>query len=369
WYETVKLNYGVDYRDGSYCFDPIPNTWYKMLAILRFWAAKGIDAFRCDMVEMVPVSFWEWAIPQVKQEAEVLFIAEVYRPERYRDYLFRGGFDYLYDKVGLYDTLRAVVRDERPASDIGNCLEANADISPHMLHFLETHDEQRIASPFFAGDPFRAVPAMILAATAGTNPLMLYFGQELGETGMDEEGFSGLDGRTSIYDYWSLSTLRRWINGNRFDGARLSSDEQRLRTFYVRLFHITLTEPAFTQGAFYDLVPANRSCPAFDSRRHYAFFRYHEDGIVLVVTNFSDAEARVSIRIPAHAFETCQLPDNVAAQAIDLLTGETALVALTDVCPYAVTLPPHSGKLIKFYFQNKSSSFPTFLPAGSTCIN
>jgi glycosidase len=78
----VKLNYGIDYMNGGIChFDPVPDTWCKMLDILLFWASKKIDGFRCDMAEMVPVEFWEWAIPQVKKKyPKILFIAEVYNP-------------------------------------------------------------------------------------------------------------------------------------------------------------------------------------------------------------------------------------------------------------------------------------------------
>ena len=201
WYETVKLNYGVFYQGGGEKqFDPIPDTWHKMLHILLFWASKQVDGFRCDMAEMVPVEFWTWAIEQVKKEyPNILFIAEVYNPTLYRDYL-AAGFDYLYDKVGMYDYLRGVTSKNWPAEGITLQWQKVDDIRDRMLYFLENHDEQRIASGFFCGRGMCAEPAMIVAATLGTNPVMVYAGQELGEKGMDAEGFSGMDGRTTIFD-------------------------------------------------------------------------------------------------------------------------------------------------------------------------
>ncbi|MDE5551545.1 MAG: alpha-amylase, partial [Bacteroidaceae bacterium] len=62
WYETVKLNYGVDYQGTRQlaCSPSTPNTWLKMRDILLFWADIGVDGFRCDMAEMVPCDFWGW---------------------------------------------------------------------------------------------------------------------------------------------------------------------------------------------------------------------------------------------------------------------------------------------------------------------
>ncbi|MDE6196666.1 MAG: alpha-amylase family protein, partial [Muribaculaceae bacterium] len=220
WYETVKLNYGIDYGDGSRHFDPVPDTWFKMLHILRYWAAKGIDGFRCDMAHMVPIEFWHWAIPQVKQHyPEIVFIAEIYDVQLYRQFIEYGGFDYLYDKVNLYDSLRAVETRNHSAAVLTSCWQTVDGIVPNMLNFLENHDEQRFASPFYAGDAARVVPSLVVSTMISTGPMMIYFGQELGEPGADAEGFSGHDGRTTIFDYWSVASVRRWLNRGTCDGV------------------------------------------------------------------------------------------------------------------------------------------------------
>lgn len=231
WYETIKLNYGVDYQNGrNQHFTPTPDTWIKMRDILLFWASKNIDGFRCDMAEMVPVEFWGWVIPQIKAVyPQIIFIAEVYNPNEYRNYLFNGQFDYLYDKVGLYDTLRALTCGYDSATSIQYRWQSLEGIQHRMLNFLENHDEQRIASDYFAGNGAKAIPAMIVSACMNTNPVMVYFGQELGESGMDCEGFSGKDGRTTIFDYWSIDSIRRWRNKGKFDGNTLTIEEKRLQ--------------------------------------------------------------------------------------------------------------------------------------------
>lgn len=351
WYETVKLNYGVDYMDGgSRHFDPLPNTWTKMLDILLFWVRKGVDGFRCDMAEMVPVEFWNWAIPRVKQVRNVCFIAEIYNPEEYRNYIYTGRFDYLYDKVGLYDTLRSVMCGHTPAHTLSHCWQSLEGIQQNMLNFLENHDEQRIASDFFAGDPRPGIPGMIVSAAMNTNPVMLYSGQELGERGMDEEGFSGCDGRTTIFDYWSVPSLRNWINGGRFDGGQLTEEQKTLRETYRKLLTVVRNEPVISQGIFYDLMYANTTNPYFNAHRQYTFMRKYGREVLLVVVNFDKAEQRVWVQIPPEVFKILGFMDNEAARLTDLLTGETSISTLTDACPYQVTLPAYSGKLLKFSY-------------------
>ena len=354
WYETVKLNYGVDYMHGGAChFNTIPNTWEKMLEILLFWADKGVDGFRCDMAEMVPVEFWNWVIPQVKKVRDVIFIAEVYNPDEYRNYIYTGHFDYLYDKVGLYDTVRAVMCGQAPASNISHCWQSLEGIQKNMLNFLENHDEQRVASDFFAGDARPGIPGMIVSAAMNTNPVMIYSGQELGERGMDAEGFSGRDGRTTIFDYWSVESLRNWNNNGLFDGAKLTPAERSLREMYAKLLNVVRSEPVIVEGAFYDLMYANSGNPYFNPNRQYAFLRKWKNEVLLVVVNFDRADQCVWVNIPVEAFNALDFEDNKPAELTDLLTGETTISTLTDAYPYQVKLPAYSGKMLKFSFLHK----------------
>ena len=346
WYETVKINYGVFYQGGGEKqFDPIPDTWHKMLHILLFWASKQVDGFRCDMAEMVPQEFWMWAIEQVKaQYPDIVFIAEVYNPHLYRDYL-AAGFDYLYDKVGMYDYLRGVTSKNWAAEGITQQWQKVDDIRDRMLYFLENHDEQRIASGFFCGRGMCAEPAMIVAATLGTNPVMVYAGQELGEKGMDAEGFSGMDGRTTIFDYWGVKSLQAWANHGKFDGANLDEEQKTLRAFYRQLLRVARSEKAITLGEMYDLTYAQGE--GFNKHEQYAFLRKYKKQTVLVLVNFDDRQVDVQVRIPQDAFEYLQLESQVEAKAKDLLTGAEYTFPLNPHTPICLTLPAWKGVVLK----------------------
>ena len=355
WYETVKLNYGIDYCDAggrSYHFDPVPNTWVKMTDILLYWASKDIDGFRCDMAEMVPPAFWAYATRIVKERyPRIVFIGEVYDTNQYRTYI-QSGFDYLYDKVGMYDCLRDVICDRRPASSITYYWQHVDDIRPHMLYFLENHDEQRIASDFFCGSGTKAIPAVIVAALMGNNPFMVYAGQEFGERGMDAEGFSGRDGRTTIFDYWCVDTIRRGY----FDRRHLSQDEMHLQLKYQQILHIANREAAVREGEFFDLMYVNPQTWKFNPRHEYAFLRKFEDEVLLIVANFGPDRVNTSVNIPAHAFDFLGLPEK-EVRAIDLLTGQEMNIELKKDGAVDMDLRPYTGRIYKFSIKMEETPY------------
>lgn len=350
WYETVKINYGVDYLYGEKTyFQPTPPSWYKMRDILLYWADKGVDAFRCDMAEMVPVEFWQWVIAEIKQSyPSIFFIAEVYNPSLYRRFIEQGGFDYLYDKVGLYDLLRNILCEQYPAAAITQAWQSIEGIADHMLHFLENHDEQRIASEFFAGDPFIARPAMIVSATLMRSPVMVYAGQELGEKGMDVEGFSGRDGRTTIFDYWGVKSLQQWSNKGKFNDALLSDEQRNLRSFYQRLLTLCLNEPAISQGKMFDLQYANLHHSEYNSMRQFSYFRQDNHELVLVAVNFSSNEASIGIYIPTEAFEYLDIEPGTHYKISDLMDESySSQIKLQIGEMVQLQLPANNGRILK----------------------
>lgn len=333
WYETVKLNYGIDYLGGkTKHFNPIPKTWKMMYDILSFWASKGVDGFRCDMAELVPVEFWEWCIREIKNTyPNLIFIAEVYNPTEYSSYMYKGGFDYLYDKVGLYDTLKFISQGHKDASSITGCWQSIDDKQNRMLNFLENHDEQRIASDFNLGNPFKAIPSLAVSLMFNKAPFMIYFGQETGEAGMLEEGFSGRDGRTSIFDWCSSPSVVRLLGTLGHSGTeRLTEEETELLDIYREIFSFAIGNKAITCGETFDLQYANHHNKSYDCKNCFAFARkytpdksddsFHRGGdlivgieepknkVVIVVTDFSQSKESVEIYLPDDLFRHWGIP-------------------------------------------------------------
>ena len=339
WYETVKLNYGKDYWTNYGHFDPIPDTWNKMTDILLFWAKKGVDGFRCDMAEMVPAAFWAWATDKVRfLYPNIQFIGEVYNPSEYRNYI-ASGFNYLYDKVGMYDTMRAVICGQAPATTITSAWQQTDDIKDHMLYFLENHDEQRVASDYFAGDAKKGIPGLVASVLMRSNPFMLYAAEEYGERGMDKEGFSGCDGRTTIFDYWSIDTLCRAAN------SKLKKSEQQIYDIHEKVMQIARKEKA-VDGDTYDLMYVNPASDSFNPQKHYAFLRKKDKEMLLVVCNFGDKKDSISVNIPKHAFEWLSIPEK-KVEATDLLTDDKKQFTLKADTGIKMTVPAYGARVWK----------------------
>lgn len=322
WYETVKLNYGVDYWTRFGHFSPVPDTWDKMVEILLFWASKGIDGFRCDMAEMVPTAFWAYATAKVKtQYPHIVFMGEVYNPSEYRNYI-NSGFDWMYDKVGMYDAMRAVISGEAPAHILTGAWQSVDDIKEHMVYFLENHDEQRIASDFFAGSAIKGLPGMVASVLMKSSPFMLYAAEEYGEKGMDKEGFSGKDGRNTIFDYWSVDTLCR------AEADALNEEERLVFAVHEKTLQIARKEKA-VDGDFYDLMYVNPSSENFNNEKQFAFLRKKDNELLIVVVNFDDRDVNIQVRIPSHAFEYLAIPEK-KYKAKDLLSRDKQDIVLSN---------------------------------------
>ncbi|WP_111709445.1 alpha-amylase family protein [Lutibacter citreus] len=307
WYETVKVNYGVspdgrkDFAELPSGFEnedykahfkfwsdkDVPDSWIKFRDIALYWIAKDIDGFRYDMAEMVPVEFWSFMNSSIKMKNPKAFLlAEVYNPDMYRDYIRKGKMDYLYDKVALYDTIKNIMQGHGWTDHITGIQDYKSDIEHNMLHFLENHDEQRIASSDFAGSAEKGKPAMVVSATLSTSPTMVYFGQEVGEPGDEKAGF-GSPTRTSIFDYIGVPTHQRWMNEGKFDGGKSTKQEKDLRDFYKHLLNFTINSEAL-MGEYQEIHHYNRQLVSNYTRKIFSFVRWSENEKLLIISNFDD---------------------------------------------------------------------------------
>lgn len=318
WYETVRVNYGVR-PDGGLDFDMLPNdygdkdykehfnywkkkivpsSWRKFRDIALYWLKLGVDGFRYDMAEMVPVEFWSFMNSSIKMKnPDAFLMAEVYNPDLYRMYIHKGKMDYLYDKVDFYDGLKHIMKGYGWSDHIPVVQNGLQDIEHHMLHFLENHDEQRIASPEFVGNAEIAKPAMVVSATISSSPTMIYFGQEVGEAAVEHPGF-GSPSRTSIFDYIGVPHFQRWVNNKKYDGGQLTSNELELRDFYKRLLNFTITSTAL-MGAYREIHFYNKELTENYNHRVLSYVRWSAHQKLVVVVNFdADHHFAFDLKLP-----------------------------------------------------------------------
>ncbi|SHF73758.1 Glycosidase [Flavobacterium segetis] len=329
WYETVKINYGIrpngskdfpelppGFETKSYQdhFDfwknkDVPNSWIKFKDIALYWTAKGVDGFRFDMAEMVPVEFWSYMNSAIKvNNPDAFLLAEVYNPKEYRNYIHLGKMDYLYDKVETYDKLKDIIQGKSAPNELTIIQAGLEDIEHNMLHFLDNHDEQRLASEQFAGTPQKGKPLMVYSTTVGTSPTMVYFGQEVGEAGKENAGF-GTQTRTSIFDYIGVPNHQRWMNDGMFDGGQLKKQEKKLRDFYKRLLNFSIRSSAL-MGKYQEIQTFNEGSTRGYAPGIYAFARWSQDQKLIIVTNFSWlTDSYFELKIPSDIIQKWNLKD------------------------------------------------------------
>ena len=349
WYETVKVNYGIkpdgskdfpelpegfDKKDCKAHYDfwkdkDVPSSWKKFRDIALYWTAKGVDGFRYDMAEMVPYEFWSYMNSAIKMKNPKAFLlAEVYNPKEYRNYIKLGKMDYLYDKVETYDHLKGIIQGNAMPEPLSEIQESMGDIEHHMLHFLDNHDEQRLASPEFAGTPEKGKPLMVVSATISSSPTMIYFGQEVGEDGKENAGF-GTHSRTSIFDYVGVPHHQRWMNGGKFDGGKLSKSETALRDFYKRLLNFTIKSDGL-MGKFQEIQTINRKETKEYDAGLYSYVRYTAKEKLIVVVNFSwVTTSNFQLKVPADIIKTWNIKDGLY-DVTDQLYGKKAQLKVTD---------------------------------------
>ena len=368
WYETVKINYGIR-PDGSKDFTElpqefrtedhkkhfefwkdkdVPDSWIKFRDIALYWIEKGVDGFRYDMAEMVPVAFWSYMNSSIKMKnPDAFLLAEVYNPDLYRDYIQLGKMDYLYDKVALYDSIKHIMKGYGWTDHIVNVQAELEDIEKHMLHFLENHDEQRIPSSDFAGSAEKGKPAMVVSATLNTAPTMIYFGQEVGEPGAENAGF-GSPTRTSIFDYIGVPHLQRWVNNKKFDGGQLSDNEKNLRAFYKRLLNVTINSNAL-MGAYKEIHMFNREHTENYDHRVFSFVRWSDDEKLIIVSNFDDNKSyEFDLKVPKEVIDDWGL-EKGSVKVFDLLYEKisTELILDNGMGVVKVTLDPLESLILK----------------------
>jgi glycosidase len=396
WYETIKLNYGFDFTDPSKSVreypnawspdKPIPDTWKKIDQVIAYWQSLGVDGFRCDMAHMVPAEMWSWTIARARERhSEVFWMGEAYDDDPSKvpgsdpvvsqlnfgrgNVLFdllNAGFDAVYD-APVYRALQRIYDGSGWANDIDREI-ADDFICHNSVRYAENHDEVRLAAQREWGGLGMAVGRPVSAILYGLSrgAIMLYNGQEVGEPAAGAQGFAGNDARTSIFDYWSMPELAKWVNDHKYDGARLSPEQNALRKFYGRLINLA-GDPAFRNGKFFPLNPANHDNPAFgrfpgeEASGHwlYAFLRYdvmaEQRLFVLVNLHPTISFQNVRVLLPAAALEFLDLNQETAHTQLRLMErlgerGSGTVVMVGNAATAGVPIseiPP----LSPFYFE------------------
>lgn len=143
-----------------------------MVAAMKSWLKEGVDGFRCDYADGVPVDFWKDAISELRAGGKpLLFLAEGAQPG-----LYDAGFDLTYD-WRLYGLVKDIFLGKKSAKEFVPALNRHGKPA---LRFVTNHDEYAWAgSPaelFGGADAARAATHLVLGAPGGA--ALVVTGQE-----------------------------------------------------------------------------------------------------------------------------------------------------------------------------------------------
>ncbi len=130
WEDLVKLSYrSLD-------------LWKYVADVFLFWARQGVNGFRCDAGYMLPLMVWEYVVAKVRREyPDTVFILEGLggKIETTELLLGKAGLNWAYSELFQnYD--RRQIEDYLPLSI------RISQTKGSLVHFSETHDNNRLAS-------------------------------------------------------------------------------------------------------------------------------------------------------------------------------------------------------------------------------
>jgi len=346
WYETIKLNYGFNFVSQQGDYSPRPRTWDSMNAVLAYWQQKGVDGFRCDFAHYVPVEAWSFLISQARARRPVFFFAEAYPfvgsgdPVQNQEDLIWAGFEGVYHYQS-YNALKGIYTDGNISQYDAEMRSVSANMRPHLVVYIENHDERRVASPIVTGQGpgasgfgsaeagYQLAPLQLLA---GNGPAMILNGQEVGEPGAGLEGFGGEDGRTTIYDYWAMPEFAKWVNGHAYDGAGLSPSQKALRRFYGDLLrlcqHTSVRGDGYWSLRYFNHPERFSDCPS----GLYSFARFQSnsaEALVVVANLRPGSEIDGRLRIPRELSAAVYFQQKVVIELVLSREGATSAVIAT----------------------------------------
>ena len=230
-----------------------------MINMMEYWVREvGIDGYRCDVADLVPIDFWDTARQELDKIKPVMMLAEGKNPE---DHL--KAFDLTYS-WNLYDVLKNVVDGTTSIKVLNEKLESESLKYPKnslRMRFDSNHDKNVQDGP--AVRRYTIAGAMATVSLMFTYPgiPLIYNGDEVGNAK-----------RLNLMDKVDID----WSKGNEF------------RRLYARLAQMRSEHSALREGDY-------RRVWCSDSTRVYAFERSSEDDEVYVVINFSKERKHVEI--------------------------------------------------------------------------